>query len=205
MQFHTHSYDYARIYVLKRTRRVEVEGGIVNVQNDYCRNSTEETHNSVASCQANNEFNLGLSQGFMSRCAETEVMPHDLNVECSSQPSMRGRRGARVISKKERISSIGPKTEEKLLENIIKSGSLPVSPYVGAIRQMKQDVYEYVDSYFKLPMQELIYSGHFNSIPNHNMPIVDVDGCVRDAQGRLYPSLKPPCSKRPPGRPRHVE
>ena len=35
------------------------------------------------------------------------------------------------------------------------------------------------------------------------MPIVDVDGCVRDAQGRLYPSLKPPCSKRPPGRPRH--
>ncbi|RVX10645.1 hypothetical protein CK203_018139 [Vitis vinifera] len=254
MQFHTHSYDYARIYVLKRTRRVEVEGGIVNVQNDYCRNSTEETHNSVASCQANNEFNLGLSQGFMSRCAETEVMPHDLNVECSSQPSMRGRRGARVIKQGSLFSTttydandgmfpitfgveerhytifnlvmthmdkfahlacyhmgatenwkapIGPKTEEKLLENIIKSGSLPVSPYVGAIRQMKQDVYEYVDSYFKLPMQELIYSGHFNSIPNHNMPIVDVDGCVRDAQGRLYPSLKPPCSKRPPGRPQH--
>ncbi|RVX19970.1 hypothetical protein CK203_004688 [Vitis vinifera] len=93
----SHSYDYARIYVLKRTRRVEVEGGIVNVQNNYCHNSMEETHNSVASCQANNESNLGLSQGFMSRCAETEVMPHDLNVECSSQPSMRERRGARVI------------------------------------------------------------------------------------------------------------
>ena len=31
----SHSYDYAHIYVLKRTRRVEVEGGIVNVQNDY--------------------------------------------------------------------------------------------------------------------------------------------------------------------------
>ncbi|KAL6336147.1 hypothetical protein AAG906_011029 [Vitis piasezkii] len=43
-------------------------------------NSTEETHNSVASCQANNESNLGLSQGFMSRCAETEVMPHDLSL-----------------------------------------------------------------------------------------------------------------------------
>ncbi|RVW64516.1 hypothetical protein CK203_040357 [Vitis vinifera] len=505
----SHSYDYARIYVLKRTRRVEVEGGIVNVQNDYCHNSTEETHNSIASCQANNESNLGLSQGFMSRCAEIEVMPHDLSlcpqpiigsghsfpnadefrnalytmslvgrfqykfkknspkrismcclvdgcpwritansvgttkilkvnifidvhnhcadVECLSQPSMRGRRGARVIEQviratpqylprqickdfrsrygvslsykqawtykemaKERIyglpensymllpwlcqrlvdinpgmiaeyntqdghfwqlfiahsfsiqgflmgcrpviaidsthlsgpyrgslfsataydaddgmfpiafgvvssenyedwlwflqklkgilqdkeeerhytifnlvmthmdkfahlacdhigstenwkAVIGPKTEEKLLENIIKSGSLPVYPYVGgvfkvfnmkvyvdvnlrertctckawqmagipcehacaAIRQMKQDVYEYVDSYFKLPMQELICSGHFNSIPNHNMPIVDADGCVRDAQGRLYPSLKPPCSKRPPGRPRH--
>ena len=31
----SHSHDYARIYVLKRARRVEVEGGIVNVQNDY--------------------------------------------------------------------------------------------------------------------------------------------------------------------------
>ena len=31
----SHSYDYARIYVLKWTRRVKVEGGIVNVQNDY--------------------------------------------------------------------------------------------------------------------------------------------------------------------------
>ena len=30
----SHSYDYARIYVLKWTRRVEVEGGIVNVH-DY--------------------------------------------------------------------------------------------------------------------------------------------------------------------------
>ncbi|KAL6320887.1 hypothetical protein AAG906_010696 [Vitis piasezkii] len=502
----SHSYDYARIYVLKRTRRVEVEGGIVNVQNDYCHNSTEETHNSVASCQANNESNLGLSQGFMSRCAETEVMPHDLtNLQCGKErcschrASNKGNpRFARQICKdlsrygvslsykqawtykemaKERIyglpensymllpwlcqrlvdinpgtiaecsrqdghfwqlfiahsfsiqgflmgcrpviaidsthlsgpyrgslfstttydaddgmfpiafgvvssenyedwlwflqklkdilqdkevviisdrhqailrsvsqlfgvenhaycyrhvkenfssyvtkhsmkgkkckmdalllldtyarldddyvsttlamskfakkrwdkmttnlvesfnawlreerhytifnlvmthmdkfvhlaSPIGLKTEEKLLENIIKSGSFPVYPYVGgvfkvfnmkvyvdvnlrertctckawqmagipcehacaAIRQMKQDVYEYVDSYFKLPMQELIYSGHFNSIPNHNMPIVDADGCVRDAQGHLYPSLKPPCSKRPPGRPRH--
>ncbi|RVW88481.1 hypothetical protein CK203_043864 [Vitis vinifera] len=76
----SHSYDYGCIYVLKRTRRVEVEGGIVNVQNDYCHNSMEETHNSVASCQANNESNLGLSQGFMSRCAETEVRPHDLKL-----------------------------------------------------------------------------------------------------------------------------
>ena len=72
---------------------------------------------------------------------------------------------------------------------------IPCEHACTAIRKMKQDVYEYVDSCFKLPMQELIYSGHFNSIPNHNMPIVDADGCVRDAQGRLYPSLKPPCSK----------
>ncbi|RVW79736.1 hypothetical protein CK203_042353 [Vitis vinifera] len=513
----SHSYDYARIYVLKRTRRVEVEGGIVNVQNDYCHNSTEETHNSVASCQANNESNLGLSQGFMSRCAETEVMPHDLNVECSSQPSMRGRRGARIIEQvirttpeylprqickdfrsrygvslsykqawtykemaKERIyglpensymllpwlcqrlvdinpgtiaeysrqdghfwqlfiahsfsiqgflmgcrpviaidsthlsgpyrgslfsataydaddgmfpiafgvvssekyedwlwflqklkgilqdkevviisdrhqailrsvsqlfgvenhaycyrhvkenfssyvtkhsmkgkkckmdalllldnvayarldddyvvameklktynsdlakwveenspqhwamSKFAKKRWDKMTTNLAESfnawlkeerhytifnlvmthmdkfahlacahmgstenwkaavgqrprknvnlrertctckawqmAGIPCEHACAAIRQMKQDVYEYVDSYFKLPMQQLIYSGHFNSIPNHNMPIVDADGCVRDAQGRLYPSLKPPCSKRPPGRPRH--
>ena len=31
----SHGYDYAHIYVLKWARRVEVEGGIVNVQNDY--------------------------------------------------------------------------------------------------------------------------------------------------------------------------
>ena len=31
----SHSYDYDHIYVLKRARRIEVEGGIVNVQNDY--------------------------------------------------------------------------------------------------------------------------------------------------------------------------
>ncbi|RVW63770.1 hypothetical protein CK203_059629 [Vitis vinifera] len=381
----SHSYDYARIYVLKWTRRVEVEGGIVNVQNDYCHNSTEETHNSVASCQAKNESNLGLSQGFMSRCAETEMLSVQANLQCGKErcschrASNKGNPSVFAPSNLQRLQEsrlvdinpgtiaeysrqdghfwqlgslfsattydaddgmfpialvlldddyvvameklktynsdlakwveenspqhwamskfakkrwdkmttnlaesfnawlkeerhytifnlvmthmdkfahlacdhmgstenwkapIGPKTEEKLLENIIKSGSLPVYPYVGgvfkvfnmkvyvdvnlrertctckawqmagipcehacaAIRQMKQDVYEYVDSYFKLPMQELIYSGHFNSIPNHNMPIVDADGCVRDAQGRLYPSLKPPCSKRPPGRPRH--
>ncbi|KAL6320221.1 hypothetical protein AAG906_004730 [Vitis piasezkii] len=70
-------YDYARIYVLKRARRVEVEGSIVNVQNDYC---TEETHNSITSCQPNIESNLGLSQGFISRCAETEVRSHDLSL-----------------------------------------------------------------------------------------------------------------------------
>ena len=80
---------------------------------------------------------------------------------------------------------------------------IPCEHACAAIREMKHDVYEYVNSYFKLPMQELIYSRHFNSIPNHNMPIIDADGCVRDAQGRLYPSLKPPCSKQPPGRPRH--
>nr|CAN75160.1 hypothetical protein VITISV_000559 [Vitis vinifera] len=78
---------------------------------------------------------------------------------------------------------------------------IPCEHACATIHEMKQDVYEYVDSYFNLPMQELIYSGHFNSIPNHNMPTIDADECVRDVQGRLYPSLKPPCSKRPLGRP----
>ena len=31
----SHGYDYAHIYVLKWARRVEVEGSIVNMQNDY--------------------------------------------------------------------------------------------------------------------------------------------------------------------------
>ena len=39
---------------------------------------------------------------------------------------------------------IGPKTEEKLLENIIKSGSLPVSPYVGGVFKVF-DMKVYVD------------------------------------------------------------
>ena len=80
---------------------------------------------------------------------------------------------------------------------------IPCEHTCATIRQMKQDVYEYVESYFKLPMQKLIYSGHFNSITNHNMPTVDADGCGCDAQGHLYPSLKPPYSRRPPRRPRH--
>ena len=65
----------------------------------------------------------------------------------------------------------------------------------AAIRELKLDIYEYVYSCFKIPMQELIYSGHLNSLPSHNMPKIDVDGCVHDSQGRLYPSLKPSSSK----------
>ena len=34
----------------------------------------------VTSCQANNESNLGLSRGFMPKCAKTEVRPHDLSL-----------------------------------------------------------------------------------------------------------------------------
>ncbi|KAL6349718.1 hypothetical protein AAG906_041125 [Vitis piasezkii] len=156
-------YDYARIYVLKRTRRVEVEEGIVNVQNDYCEcgiicnhNSTEETHNSVASFMPHDlslcpqpiigsghsfpnadEFRNALytmslvgrfqykfkknSPKRISVCCLVDGCPwritansvgttkilkvnifidahnHCADVECSSQPSMRGRRGARVI------------------------------------------------------------------------------------------------------------
>ena len=72
---------------------------------------------------------------------------------------------------------------------------IPCEHACATISEMKQDVYEYVVSYFKLPIQELIYSRHFNSILNHNMLTIEANGCVRDAQGRLYPSLKPPCSK----------
>ncbi|KAL6321369.1 hypothetical protein AAG906_016424 [Vitis piasezkii] len=78
----SHSYDYARIYILKRTQRIEVEGGIVNCAIKCTHNIMEETHNLVASCQANNESNLGLSQGFMPKCAETKVRSHDLMDGC---------------------------------------------------------------------------------------------------------------------------
>ena len=80
---------------------------------------------------------------------------------------------------------------------------IPCKQACAAIRELKQDVYEYVDSSFKLLMQELIYSRHLNLLPNHNMPKIDVDGYVHDSQGRLYPSQKLPSSKRPLGRPRY--
>ncbi|RVW68599.1 hypothetical protein CK203_058840 [Vitis vinifera] len=193
----SHSYDYARIYVLKRTRRVEVE------EVDGC--PWRITANSVGTTKIL-KVNIFI-----------DVHNHCADVECSSQPSMRGRRGARIIEqviratpeylprqfaktsgvaydaddgmfpiafgvvssenyedwlwflqklkgilqdKRNWKAAVGPKTEEKLLENIIK-----------------------IDIFWTL---------QFNSKSQH--AIVDADECVRDAQGHLYPSLKSPCS-----------
>lgn len=47
--------------------------------------------------------------------------------------------------------------------------------------------YEYVDSCYKFLMQELIYYRHFNSLSNHNIPTIDANGCVCDAQWSLIP------------------
>lgn len=68
---------------------------------------------------------------------------------------------------------ISPKTKEMLLENIIKGGSFLVHPYVGSVLKVWRCV--------KFVHLELIYSKHFNSLLNHNMPIINFDGCVCDA------------------------
>ena len=65
-----------------------------------------------------------------------------------------------------------------------------------------QNVVDFVDDQFKLPTQYLIYSSFFRGIETHDMPKDDVDGVVRVVLGNEYFSLNPPCSKRPPGRPR---
>ena len=64
---------------------------------------------------------------------------------------------------------------------------IPCERVCATIHEMKLDVDEYVDSRYKLPMQELIYFNHFNPLSNHNMPIIDSDGCVYDARSCLYP------------------
>ena len=51
-------------------------------------------------------------------------------------------------------------------------------------------------------MQELIYGGSFFGTKTHDMPSVDDDGLVRSITREVCFSLKPPHTKRPPGRPR---
>ena len=64
-----------------------------------------------------------------------------------------------------------------------------------------QNEVDFVDDQNKLPSQYFIYYGFFQGIETHDMPKVDVNGVVR-VLGNEYFSLNPPCSKRPPGRPR---
>ena len=48
----------------------------------------------------------------------------------------------------------------------------------------------------------MVYSGTFHGDDTHDMPKVQDDGVVRDVIGYVFFSLKPPCVKRPPRRPR---
>ena len=77
----------------------------------------------------------------------------------------------------------------------------------AVIISIGQNVADFIDDCYKYPMQELIYGGSFSDIEIHDMPSVDDDGLVRSITGEVFFSLKPPHTKRHPGRPRkkHIE
>ena len=84
--------------------------------------------------------------------------------------------------------------------------SIPYEHVCAVIGFNGQNMADFVDDQFKFPTQYLIYSSFFQGIKTHDMPKIDVV-VVLDVLWNEYFSLNPPCSKRPPGRPRkkHIE
>ncbi|XP_034674228.1 uncharacterized protein LOC117905411 [Vitis riparia] len=78
----------------------------------------------------------------------------------------------------------------------------PCEHAAAVILSIGQNVVDFVQDWYKFPMQELIYSGSFSGIETHDMPMVGNDGLVRSITGEVFLSLNPPHTKRPPGRPR---
>ncbi|XP_034703491.1 uncharacterized protein LOC117927878 [Vitis riparia] len=68
------------------------------------------------------------------------------------------------------------------------------------ILSIGQNVVDFVQDWYKFPMQELIYSGSLSGIETHDMPMVANDGLVRSITGEVFLSLNPPHTKWPPGR-----
>eukprot|EP00261_Vitis_vinifera_P038379 XP_019079622.1 PREDICTED: uncharacterized protein LOC109121562 [Vitis vinifera] len=79
---------------------------------------------------------------------------------------------------------------------------IPCEHAAAVILSIGQNVVDFVQDWYKFPMQELIYSGSFSGIETHDMPMVANDGLVRSITGEVFFSLNPPHTKRPPGRPR---
>eukprot|EP00261_Vitis_vinifera_P033020 XP_019074263.1 PREDICTED: uncharacterized protein LOC109121481 [Vitis vinifera] len=124
--------------------------------------------------------------------------------------------------------SIGPKTEDKLLHNIAKNetfsdgkakisvdlrqhtctclawqmSGIPCEHACAMIQKMNQDVYEFVDDWYHLFKQEMVYSGTLHPLEFQNLPTVHSDGNVHDPNGYVHVSLDPPVTKRCLGRPR---
>ncbi|RVW19677.1 hypothetical protein CK203_114559 [Vitis vinifera] len=87
-------------------------------------------------------------------------------------------------------SVVGPKTEENLMSNIMRSSPITVMPiWVGRLRH---DVYEYIDPCFNVSTQHLIYSSQFQPLPMHNMPKVCEDGTLQDDGCNVFPGFQPP-------------
>ena len=74
------------------------------------------------------------------------------------------------------------------------------------VLSLGQNVMDFVDKWFILPMQEHIYLGFFFfffcGIETYDMSVVGDDGIVRSMSIAVVFFLDPPPIKRPPGRPR---
>ena len=68
----------------------------------------------------------------------------------------------------------------------------------AAILSIRQNVANFANEWYKFPKQEFIHSGSFCGIETHDMPSDDFDGVVHDLTGKVFFSLQPPHSKRPP-------
>ena len=60
------------------------------------------------------------------------------------------------------------------------------------ILSIGQNVVDFVQDWYKFPMQELIYLGSFSGIETHDMPMVANDGLVRSITGEVFSLLTLP-------------
>ncbi|RVW18380.1 hypothetical protein CK203_112317 [Vitis vinifera] len=79
---------------------------------------------------------------------------------------------------------------------------IPCEHACAMIQKMNQDVYEFVDDWYHLFKQEMVYSGTLHPLEFQNLPTVHSDGNVHDPNGYVHVSLDPPVTKRCLGRPR---
>ncbi|KAL6326898.1 hypothetical protein AAG906_012174 [Vitis piasezkii] len=77
---------------------------------------------------------------------------------------------------------------------------IPCEHAAAVILSIGQNVVDFVQDWYKFPMQKLIYLGSFSDIETHDMPMVVNDGLVRSTIGEVFLSLNPPHTKRPPDR-----
>ena len=83
-----------------------------------------------------------------------------------------------------------------------KMSGLPCEHVCAIIQSIGQNSIDFVDEWFTLPKQEIIYSGNFCGIETHDMPTIGDDGLVRSLKGDIIFRLNPPCTKQLLGRPR---
>ena len=79
---------------------------------------------------------------------------------------------------------------------------IPCDHFCVVMQSIGQNVVEFVNEWFTFSKQNLIYNYEFCGIESHNLPTIGDDGLVRTLTGDIVFSLKPSCTKRPPGRPR---